>query len=221
MNLYILVIYTATIGAFLSLLNAELSSSQVERQRKLLWWVLFFLVEFISFNLFASTESYVPIIQIHFLTFGLILPWLLSYVLLQRRKKAIIKSGTDLPYRIGGLLGIGAALVFLWLTLHNLEAKFDFDDISLLVCIALFAILSFTILLSTTSFCPDGIIYHGLFWAWSDFDSYSWMPHTSKAATALKLTSSKLWFIRKIKLQIPDKIKLPVEGVLSEKVIRK
>jgi len=210
---------------FVTSLRANLSESQVQRQKLIVMHLAQTIVFLGIFLGFAWTVDYSFILGIHFLAFGVVIPQLIARLILQRRMKdPQFQLKRDLFTSLSAVIGITFLLLLTALSLFPnrlsssganpiYDTEYFISRISFWLATIPAIIFYFISAIQRTTFYSEGLLHNGLFWAWSDLHAYSW-----KTKELSLLPNKNLWAARQIDLKIPSELKEEVESFLAQRL---
>ncbi len=217
---------------FATTLFAHLSISQVQRQKFIATSLAQGIIFIGLFLILARTNDYPSLLGINFLAFAVIIPQLISrLVIRQRMKEPIIQLKINIITLISGIVGIAFMLLLTLLMLIPnyrsiadgkpiYDTEYFVSRISFLLATIPAIILYFIIAKQRTTIYPNGLFHNGLFFAWSDFQVYSWRNHKKKKdVQEIKLTTAQnVWTPSQIKFTIPNESKEKIESFLAQRL---
>ncbi len=224
-NLFSATLYTLICSMFVTALLANVSASQVQRQRRMVTFLIQAAIFLGIFLGFAWTTDYPSIVGLNFLAFGVVMPQLIARLIVQRRiKYPKFQLKIDLFTSISAVIGIVFMLLLTALSLlpNRLSTSGDspiYDTeyfvsrISVLLATIPAIIFYFMSAIQRTTFYSEGLLHNGLFWAWSDLQTYSWR----KEGLSL-LPNQNLWIVRQINLKTPFERKEEFESFLAQRL---
>ena len=224
-NLFSAILYTLICSMFVTALLANVSGSQFQRQRRMVAFFIQAAVFLSIFFFFFFTTDYPSILGINFLAFGVVIPQLIARLIIQRRMKdPKFQLKINLFTSLSAAIGIAFMLLLTVLSLipNRLSSSGDspiYDTeyfvsrISFLLATIPAIIFYFISAIQRTTFYSEGLLHNGLFWAWSDLQTYSW----KKKGLSL-LPNKNLWIARQINLKIPSELKEEFESFLAQRL---